>query len=1294
MQDPEKPHKAENRLDQQTDHRFFHRHDHKKSGDVNQNTAVVVGQPGHQITSESAPKTKNGGYGYYVKLWTYATPVDVILRLCGFLAACGAGAVFPLMTIVFGRLVNDFNDWGRGATSPEQMQSAVNRNALWFVYLFIAKFCLVYIHTTTFTITAVRTTRTLRREYIRSILRQDIAYFDTCTPGSVASNISNNADMIQTGLSEKVGVIIQGLSMLVSAFIVAFAKGWKLTLVTATTLPAAVIAVGITIALDARLEAKILDIYAKAGGLAEEALSSIRVVAAFGAQNKLLRKYDAYLEVAKTYGVKKGPILGTQYSAEFFMMYCAYALAFWYGIRLLLRGEIDSGGTVTTILFSVVIGTSSLTMIAPSLGEVTKAAAAAKAVLDMIAKKSTIDPVGAGGVKPDAISGQIAFRGVFFAYPARPTLKVLEDLTLDFEARKVTAIVGASGSGKSTIVCLTERWYDPTEGQILLDGNDIKDLNVRWLRSQIGLVQQEPVLFNDTIYNNVVHGLFGTEMDNLPEQDKRRLVQDACIEANADGFIQGLPEGYDTKVGERAGFISGGQKQRIAIARSIISNPRILLLDEATSALDPKAEEVVQDALDKVSKTRTTVMIAHKLSTVKKADKIIVMNQGRVIEHGTHESLLESKGAYSRLVNAQKLSASEDDSEGLRLGKSEDGDPKDLDLAKVQTTRSTRNVESELKPEDVSRRLSLFRCLLIIFYEHRRLWRALLAGCIASVAGGAVFPAQAVLFSRVVTVFQLPESQWQERGNFWALMFFVLALGTLISYASLGFFFTIAAFVITRFYRSEYFGAMLRQDISFYDLEGHSSGALTSRLSTDPQRLQDLVSANIGLILIVIVNLLSCCTLALVVGWKLALVAIFGCLPPLFFAGFVRMKLEMNSQDRTAAMYEDSTRFASEAVGAIRTVSSLTLESKVLDTYGKGLDHTVRKAYKHTFVSMILFGLSESLDLFAMGLAFWYGGKLLFQGEYNATDFFVIFVAIIFGGQAAGFLFGFTLNTTKAHAAANHILYLRKQQPPINSSTGMQIPSTATGIAIEFKNVRFAYPTRPDITVLRGLNLKIHHGQTIGIVGASGCGKTTVITLLERFYDINSGEILVHGQTLSSLDVKAYRSTVGLVSQDTTLYQGSLRENILLGLPDDDASEEKLIQACKAANIHTFITSLPEGYSTEAGSRGIALSGGQRQRIAIARALVCDPTILLLDEATSALDTQSEAVVQEALETASKGRTTVAVAHRLSTIRDADCIFVLDAGKVVEAGTHAELVRRKGKYWDMVQAQSLDREAK
>lgn len=871
------------------------------------------------------------------------------------------------MTLIFGRLVQEFNGWAAGTKTPEDMRASVDKYALYFVYLFIAKFFLVYIHTSCFTITATRTTRTIRQTYIRSLLRQDISYFDTCTPGSVATSISNNADLIQTGLGEKVGVAFQSMAMLVSAFIIAFTQGWKLTLVTATTLPAAVIGVGITVALDTRQEAKIMGIYSKAAGLVEEALSSIRNVTALGANSKLQKKYDVHLDQAKSFGVKKGPILGIQYSAEFFVMYCAYALAFWYGVKLLMQGEMGDGGKVVTVLFSVVIGTSSLTMIAPAIGDFTKGAAAAKSVLELIDQEPHIDPISEEGKKPESIQGQISVKGVTFAYPARPTMNVLSSVNMEFEAQKTTAIVGASGSGKSTIVALTERWYDPASGSIELDSDDIKTLNVKWLRSQIGLVQQEPVLFDDTIYNNVAHGLYGTPMDDLPEEEKRKLVRDACTEANADGFIQDLPEGYDTKVGERGGFISGGQKQRVAIARSIIKNPRILLLDEATSALDPKAEGIVQAALDKVSETRTTIMIAHKLSTVKKADKIIVMNQGTVIEQGTHEELLHAEGAYSRLVGTQNLGAGDGgDVEGSDKDASESDHPV-TELEKSRTVESVAaTVKSVAKEEDVSRKLSLFKCLCIVLYERRNLWPLFLCGFIGSVAGGAVFPGQALIFSKAVLVFQYSGQKIRDEADFWALMFFVLAIGTLLAYASIGFFLTVAAFLSSRIYRSEYFAAMLRQDIAFFDIEGNSSGALTSRLSTDPQRLQDTLSSNLGLILIVIVNLVSSCALALAMGWKLALVAIFGCIPALFFAGFMRMRLEMQSQDKNAQMYRESARFASEAVGAIRTVSSLTLEAKVLENYGGKLDFTVKKAYKHIVITMALFGLSDSLDLIGM----------------------------------------------------------------------------------------------------------------------------------------------------------------------------------------------------------------------------------------------------------------------------------------------------------------------------------------
>jgi ATP-binding cassette subfamily B (MDR/TAP) protein 1 len=345
---------------------------------------------------------------------------------------------------------------------------------------------------------------------------------------------------------------------------------------------------------------------------------------------------------------------------------------------------------------------------------------------------------------------------------------------------------------------------------------------------------------------------------------------------------------------------------------------------------------------------------------------------------------------------------------------------------------------------------------------------------------------------------------------------------------------------------------------------------------------------------------------------------------------------------------------------------------------------------------MIWFSASQSVNFLAMALGFWYGSRLLSTGEYDSTQFFTVFICVIFSGEGAAQFFSYTTSFTKAHKAANYLLWLHSIEPKMREqiSSGASDPEKdnsgeGPGAEINCTDLIFSYPLRPQYKVLRGIGVKANPGQSLAFVGASGCGKTTMIALLERFYDPDSGTISFNDRDIKELNPRSYRSNIAMVQQEPTLYQGSIRDNIALG-KDSTSSHEDIEDACKLANIFDFVTSLPEGLNTPVGSRGTQLSGGQRQRIAIARAVIRKPKLLLLDEATSALDTESEKLVQEALKKSSEGCTTIAVAHRLSTIKDCDCIFVFGNGKIIEAGTHSQLVDRKGIYYEMCLGQSLD----
>jgi ATP-binding cassette subfamily B (MDR/TAP) protein 1 len=1001
-----------------------------------------------------------------------------------------------------------------------------------------------------------------------------------------------------------------------------------------------------------------------------------------------------------------------------------------------------------------------LGVVVPPIQNINKAASASRACFKVIDAPQLKE----GGLRAPEVqaTSDIRFENVRFTYPSRPRTEIVKGLTLELPAGKITALVGPSGCGKSTIVGLLERWYQlsdvnaalpfveeqkdgvpksteerkaenkakkeakkakkrgeksPAEiqqemrdaeagpilqnsGAIFVGKHNIEALDRKWWRSQIGLVQQEPFLFDESIYDNVVRGLVGSPWQDEPVAKKQELVEEACKEAFADEFIRRLPDGYKTLVGESGIKLSGGQRQRLAIARSIIKRPAILIFDEATSSIDVRGERIVQAALDRVSKNRTTITIAHRLSTIKKADHIVVLKEGVAVEEGTHDELVTREdGVYANLVRAQHLelgSAENEHAEALEL------DDDDLALEKTRSKASKLGDADETsatsatagyKPRGFINSVGRF---LYEQRQHRLIYSLIFLGALG---GGAVFAMQAYLFSHLIVVFQYTGAHLISAGNFWSLMFFVLALCVAVCYALIGFYTNSLSVYVSTTYRQEYFESILNKPVPWFDSEDHSSGTLTARLSNDPQQLQEILGPNMALPLVAVFNVMGCTIISFAFGWKLTLVTFFAALPVILAAAFMRIRYEVQFEAFNAKVFAESSKFAAESIGAFRTVTALTLEDTITRHYRGLLDEHVRKAFKKGRYAVLIFALSDSLELCCMALTFWYGGQLLGNHEYGVMQFFIIYVAIVQGGQSAGQFLAFGPNIAQATAASNRILGFRSE-PEVTYETHETSETSAArltegneGFEIEFRNVGFIYPTR-DVPVFKRLSFTIARGAYVAFVGPSGCGKTTVISLLERFYSVSSGQIFIDGLDMAQVPLGPYRSACALVSQEPTLFEGTVRENLVLGL-ESGASDEEVEEACRAAEIHDFIISLPQSYATpvSAGTHA-SLSGGQKQRLCIARALLRKPRLLLLDEATSSLDSQSESLVQKAIEkVAGSGKVTIAVvAHRLATVQNAGRIVVLgEGGRILEEGRHADLVQQRGVYWGMCRAQALDR---
>ena len=1241
---------------------------------------------------------------------------DYILIFFAVIGSFGAGLTLPVMIYTTSDVYSKI-EGSIGDALQEQVKRQLFNGAFSFACYFLSIFF--------WSLIGNRSIYKLKKNYFTIILRQEQAWFDSNNPLEISTKVNSQLEDIEQGLGDRVGVLLILISQCIAGFVFGYISSWKLSLTMCSVLPVSLVLANIF--LGSMTKGLILsrNIWSEAGGIIEEILYNIKTVASFANFDFEIKKFfDKVEEVWKidlSNACKLGFAMGT---VTCILNLCIF-IAFMYG-RVLINDDDMKAGNVISAMFCALIGIGGVISITPNIKMIKDASIAFSGYYNLYNRKPKID-LSQSIQKPDLsqISGKIEFKKVSFYYPSDKTKKkVLNDIDLVFEPGKKVAIVGESGCGKSTIVNLIERLYDITGGQILIDGLEIKKYDLPYLRNFIGYVQQEPVLFNKSIRENIIFGReeYLRKLGNIDQ-----LIREVSDDVYITEFINNLPEKFNYNVGIKGSKLSGGQKQRVAIARAILSKPKILILDEATSALDNISEKEVQKALDNISKKQvTTIIIAHRLSTVKNADLIYVINKGKVLEQGNHEELLKKGGFYADLVNSQisndKDNIKEEDLENQEEIEIRRNSIKNIEIKSKNNKIALGLDDVSFKPYILFKELKDFKCM--IFFS-------ILSASIL----GLLSPLNGYVMAHGFTSLSSSDEEKRKKD------------GLIYAYISLGFSvaqgigttiylwkFTCLGVTLGRIYRKKIFTKYLEFHLSYFDLKENSPGALVTKLSIDTMNLNQLILTITG----TLIQCICITALGLILGclieYRLTLID-FAFVPIIVFANILRRLNQGGNQNKKGFQGNiEAGAILSECVINTPTIYSFNFQQTAIDMYLECIEHVKNHFLKNSFINGFFIGLGSFCSFATYSAVFYAAKKYIENNDINPGDMVVVIGLISTCTQGITNSMGTLGDLKKATTSYKSIystLYTPTLIPPFEKDNINKKSAKNIKGKIEFKNVSFSYPTRPDSIILKNFSLTIEPGQHIALVGHSGCGKSTIIQLVSRFYDVEDGkgEILIDDVNIKDYNLYELRKKIGLVSQEPCLFKVSVLENVRYGNLKADKSQ--CIEAARKANIMKFFTNekingiiadefVPHRSTTrtsihygpnvrktlgrisytpanplipiseyeendeeDIGAKKDPISGGEKQRLAIARAFLKDPTILLLDEATSALDKNSEIEVQKSLEKLSQNRTCISIAHRLSTIEKCDHIYVLEKGKLVEHGTHSELMKLGKIYYSL-----------
>mmetsp|Transcript_113154 Transcript_113154/g.205802 ORF Transcript_113154/g.205802 Transcript_113154/m.205802 type:complete len:1316 (-) Transcript_113154:105-4052(-) len=1249
---------------------------------------------------EGKPKEQPGSL---MKIFAFADASDMLLLSIGILGALAAGVCNPLVCILFGDVFE-----GVGNPDIDEMLDVVNDMVRDMCWVGLGMGATSFMQAFGIRAFEDRVIKKVRVAYFDAVIHQDMGWHDMSEPSSLPARMSSNISTMSAAFGDKLGSAVMALAAIVSGYIMCFIQGWHLALVLTPFVPflgAGSVFMG-QVVQDQQSGSQ--GHYARASGMVEECLYSLRTVVAFGGEKRMLTDFSGAVEMVRKAGVRYQTKAGAGIGYLMMVLCFSYVAAFYAGMLFIyheverVEGEVWAAGKILGIFFVVMTGGFMAGQLQPGYAAWQNGRYAAKTVFETIENVPDVHRInGPDDRTPVQSIDKIEFLNVKFSYPARPDVTVLTNLSLTIMKGQNVALVGESGCGKSTVVALLERFYDANGGEVRINGQDIKQVNITSFRSLIGYVGQEPVLFAGSVRENIVRG-----SAKVSEEQLENVLQQAQID-----FLDDLPEKIDTYVGSGGNQFSGGQKQRIAIARALMRSPSVLLLDEATSALDSRSERMIQKTLDVLSHqlagSITMLSIAHRLSTIFRCDCIFVLKRGAVMEQGTHNELLANQGEYYSLAAAQAsaLSLAEDADQSQNDDKNPPDSPrissaagkKKKDDSKEQKKYSVAVQDEEEKQRDkeVLKKYKVPMSRLLNFNKPE--WPCFVPGFIGACMAGITMPLIAVFLVDAMEGFLDPDREVVKTELLHVCRIFaVLGLAVFIGNIMMYFFIGVLGEAMTKRIRIAILTKIFQQEVGFHDDPEHAPGTLSKALQEWAYRVNTLCTAVISqagslvsLIFGTFISFLAC--------WQMALV-MFAAVPVLIASSVIQMLVMFGASGGSDANLKAAQQLISDVIQSPRTVQAMCSEDNTVILYRQLIfaGETKCRGLVRQGTAASLFGISQSLQIYVVVVAMFYGSNLIEGGNAEFTGVMKAMMGLFYAAMGAGMVATTAGDVTKAKLAAHDMFKLLDRESKIDGLSdeiGMKPQNLDAGI-IEFDNVAFRYPFRPDVIVLRGVTFKIASGMHVGLIGPSGGGKSTVMCLMQRFYDPLEGDVLI-GQNrtrLRDINIRWWRTQIGFVGQEPVLFNTTVRANVLYGLPDGQQISEERLEECKKTSNLGFIDRAPsgsvaQGWATEVGPRGGRLSGGQKQRVAICRALARNPPVLFFDEATSALDNASEAVVQVALEKAMIGRTTFSIAHRLSTIEKSDIILVIAEGVVLESGAHDELMAMDGVYTKLQMAQ-------